>query len=889
MSAPTWITPAGDLGIIPDEEFFHLALNAYNPEGGNLSYTVIAGKLPVGLILKSNGDIVGSPVRGSLEGVPAAISVVTTSTFTVRITNSLNELSDRTFSLTVTGVNPPVIVPKNVSLGDFYTGELLAIQLIAVNYNPNSTLVWEIVDGSLPPGVTFTSTGLLRGYIDPYAAGDPGLAGFERTPFDTTSFEYVAVNESQNYQFKVQVSDGFTTDLSTYTIYVYDNSVSLASTTELTADNDTIIDASFDNRNSPILKNFDTTLDPVRQGGYYAYKFDGFDFNFDPIGYSYTGVLPAGLSLNAETGWLSGVIPTNALGEVNYTFTVKVYKTDNPLYFTQRSFTLPLLGQINNTVVWNTDPELGVIDNGDISTFSVSAYTKSAKKLQYRIIYTDPYTADFKGSKLPQGLKMLPDGLIVGRVAFESFTLDSGTTTFDGLSTTFDREFKFTVEAYDPGVYDYSLTGDGTTTIFTLPNVGTTTADTRVTINGVVITPSVDFVVSVNKITFTSPPPVNSIIAIKLFVNFVSGVREFTIKVNNINLIPYENLYIRAFPSRQERQVYDQIINNTDVFPVEDIYRLSDPWFGKNTEVKSLFLTGLHPSIAAEYVNSMSLNHYWKNITISDVKTAQALDENFNVKYEVVYVNLTDNLVNDQGKGPVANLAINTNSAGITNVYPNSFTNMGDQMTSGIGYANRSILPGWMTSQQSDGKILGFTRALVLCYTKPSKSSAIAYRAQQLINQLRTVSFTIDRYVWDHAMSKNYSLVSNSFATTTPATGTITVNNSSSTVVGSGTIFPMELAENVLLTDVNNQIIGKIQTITSNNTMTLMANSTITATDIPFKIDLGETVFDQKTAQTTFDVNKTRFYENRVGHSDPSYGSQYLKFPNVSITTRSIV
>jgi len=69
----------------------------------------------------------------------------------------------------------------------------------------------------------------------------------------------------------------------------------------------------------------------------------------------------------------------------------------------------------------------------------------------------------------------------------------------------------------------------------------------------------------------------------------------------------------------------------------------------------------------------------------------------------------------------------------IQTVYPN----MVDRIETGVGYENRSILPDWMTSRQTDGSVLGFTRALVLCYTIPGKSAEVAYRVNQRLTRFK--------------------------------------------------------------------------------------------------------------------------------------------------------
>ena len=65
MAYPVWITPAGDLGIIPENQYFDIQLDAYNPGGGSLTFTKISGQLPPGIQLTRTGELRGVPDRKS--------------------------------------------------------------------------------------------------------------------------------------------------------------------------------------------------------------------------------------------------------------------------------------------------------------------------------------------------------------------------------------------------------------------------------------------------------------------------------------------------------------------------------------------------------------------------------------------------------------------------------------------------------------------------------------------------------------------------------------------------------------------------------------------------------------------------------------------------------
>jgi hypothetical protein len=102
----------------------------------------------------------------------------------------------------------------------------------------------------------------------------------------------------------------------------------------------------------------------------------------------------------------------------------------------------------------------------------------------------------------------------------------------------------------------------------------------------------------------------------------------------------------------------------------------------------------------------------------------------------------------------------------INSAYPNSLVNMRDQVIDVVGQISAK-LPLWMTSAQSNGQVLGFTPAWVLCYTKPNRSQQIAYYLQtQFGQQLNRVDFKVDRYVLDRVLSRNWNTVTQDWTPT---------------------------------------------------------------------------------------------------------------------------
>jgi len=744
MAQPVWVTPVGSLGTIPEGIFYQVPLIAYDPSdpGGNeVYYTLLAGQLPPGIQCSRTGLISGVPQAiASVQGVPAPVSRAVTSTFAVRaytekVVNGrvvIDRLADRTFDLTVTGQNPPVFVTPAGNVGTFYDGTPIdSIQIEISEQDPADVTVITLINGELPPGLSISPSGLITGYIIPINAVTIN-GGFDRTSpniiaFDQYPFDFVINSPNTNYQFTLEVSDGKASDLRTYEIFVYSRTTLQASTTDITAD-DTFVDASQTPNYLPFLlnaplssQNSDTPddLGRVRADNFWAYQFLGLTFGDYVIEYlEYPGAglqLPPGTTLDPFTGWLYGYLPDLGASEITYNFAIYLINTsDDVIKSDPYYFTVTLTGQVETQVIWLTAADLGDIINGSTSLLKVEAVNTGGRSLQYRLrpgAIPPPDYVPGVYNKLPQGLQLLPSGDIAGRVSFNTFAVDLGTTTFDKelrttliqspRETTFDTQYTFTVNAY-----------------------------------------SVD--------------------------GYVSVFKTFTVRVLREYNEPYENLYIKAMPPFTSRALINQLIQNSDIFRSDLIFRPQDPNFGIATSVIYNHCFGLTSSTYELYISSLIKNHYWKNLVLGEIKTAQALDPVTNaVVYEVVYSAIQDDLVNNDGisvsKQVTLPYPINAgDSTEITTVYPNSLPNMRDQVIDVVGQIS-NLLPLWMLSKQADGKVLGFTPAWVIAYCRPGAAGQVAYNIRtQFGQQLNLVDFEVDRYELDRLLSINWDPIADS-------------------------------------------------------------------------------------------------------------------------------
>ena len=217
MAAPVWITPPGDLGTIVEGEFYQVQLGASN----TLDYKFHSGRLPDGIVIRSNGTVEGYPSnKDYISGVPQEVAVDTFNQFTVRATSVDGQVADRVFSITVTGPDDPVIDTLPASALDaVFDGDVVSIQLTATDEDPDTTFTWSISGGEFPPGLTLSTSGLISGYVTPEPADD-GTPGFDSTAFDTSAWDFATRSTSKTYEFTAQVSDGFRIDQKTYTMFV---------------------------------------------------------------------------------------------------------------------------------------------------------------------------------------------------------------------------------------------------------------------------------------------------------------------------------------------------------------------------------------------------------------------------------------------------------------------------------------------------------------------------------------------------------------------------------------------------------------------------------------------------------------------------------------------
>jgi len=444
------------------------------------------------------------------------------------------------------------------------------------------------------------------------------------------------------------------------------------------------------------------TIPVLKSGDFFSFKIIGYDFDGTTVSYFFAD-LPPGLVADVNTGWVTGTINI-AKGISQYIFKVFAYKL-NGLFSETYQFYITVSNEVVNDIVWETDNYLGTVYNNSISTLKIKA--TSDQTLTYRLV----------DGKLPSQLVLDTAGEIIGQVAYQP--------TSELLKQFTNTTFTFTVEATS---LDYPL---------------------------------------------------------------VSSRKTFTLDIYQFYEKVTENVYLKASPPLAQRSVIQSLLNDNSLIPNDFLYRANDYNFGKARDISFVHAYGIEASSVENYIEAMKKNHYWRTLTLGEIKTAIARDENGDIIYEVVYSQIIDNLINEKGEsiseqirwptivslelGPYltsedflytsfsnvqSNLFYTSLTPGSTNVfYPASLDNMTEQLINNLGSdRNSNLLPKWMNTQQSDGNVLGYTRAWVICYTLPGKATTIANNINQnWPYKLNAIDFTIDRYYIDKSNTYNWN------------------------------------------------------------------------------------------------------------------------------------
>jgi len=810
MATPVWSTTAGKIATIDEQVAYSLQLEANTSDSTAITYSMIAGSLPAGMQVTTDG---------LLTGTPAEVAKRTLYTFVVRATAG-TAITDRTFSLDVQGADTPTFttasgqlqLDDSTSVGLYWVidGSSISLQMQATDSDTRAgqTLVYEIVQGSLPPGVTMSKSGLISGIVqltDDQRFGERG--GYDGSgnedEFDGTFDRTVTTKSiSKNFDFIIRVSDGTSFVEQNNSIFVYSADFWRVSNTAITIDateiNDSPLTMDLSANRRPVFRT-GSDLGTFRHDNALVVKIDVEDF--DPLQgdleYSIqSGSLPAGISIDVNSGELYGQLARQSATETTYTFTVRANRvvTTGVNVFTDQQFTMKVIGEIDIGITFTTPALIGTLKADIPSILSVEAVAA-----QTNLVLSYSVTA----GSLPTGITLSEQGNFIGTIDPSDFT-DS------------TRAYTFTVTVSDQ--YQSAATS-----------------------------------------------------------------KEFTINIDiPYTQIEYGNMTGHA-TSFLDQNIFYNIAQNPNINNSDYIYRGEDRNFGMKLKPEMLMLSGLEAQTLTAFQQQMEQNHAPKTLYFGDIKTAVAKEGTTTV-YEVVYIDIKDNLVNKDGVavsssiqlhnavtkpmlGPRASsmnatadyvdyevttdggLAFSTSGSKvryanqlsadlgfIETVYPNAVNNMRSRMKS-LGHKEWDYLPLWMkTTQAGDLAPLGYVTAVPVCYCKPGTSALVKKRIEDKQLNFKNIAFTIDRYV-----------VSKSKA----ATEKFTADGSTSSFVVDELIHEQDI---LIKEGTNTVFVGQGVTADNNIKPTyLTADGTIRSADHEFGVTLSH---DTTTLRTTITFTK---------------------------------
>lgn len=802
MAQPVWNTPAGSIGSFPASIPLVFAFSA-SPvaPATTISYALISGSIPAGITLTS---------IGVLSGTPGIVTRNTISEFTIRVTDNLGNIRDRTFSLNVSGSAIPKFTTPNGSI--LSTQDSTWVQLPIAYSNPevNNPIIIQVKEGLLPPGLEIDSLGVIRGYANPPVVTLTNPSVVTNSTLTTLSNNTITVTSTVGFYIGRPVIFTGTTfggvvtgqtyyvksvpSSTTFTISATQNGstfIMLDGTGSMTVTlpavstgNPTIRTYNFTlGLSSPLgdaLANYSITVinqnTPVSQGGPGKPRNSRlpvilntrpltYDLNDSDPYYGYYILPPVAPTQFADMGNFKS-------GEY---FAFKVIGDDfdgNPIAYSFANLPSGLSGNTNTG--WITGYPALTTDGLSNYNFSVSVYKTDATQ------YASPYyNFTFNLQKNVTGNIVWTSDSDLGQLLNGNIS-----TLFVKANSDVELSYRLVAGALPPNL-EIATNGE------IIGRVADQPTDTYLEVGAI---SSYTFTVQAYSTKYLS----------------VQSSKTFTVTVLQEFGQPTDILYIKATPSLSDRNILSTLLDNETLIPTSYLYREGDQYFGKASSVVYEHAYGIYASDIQQYLEAITKNHYWRNITLGELKTAVARDPNGNILYEVVYSEVIDNLVNPQGVsiqseitwprpidlglGPWYTSSTSIHSSWVnllgqdyvtsltpgyaSVLYPNSLFNMRNRVSEIVGqeYDSR-LLPLWMTSQQLNGSTLGYTPAWVICYTKPGLSETVKSNINNNWNHtLNEINFEIDRFSVNKSVTYNYNNKTDPASWTSLPSGTPTPN-----------------------------------------------------------------------------------------------------------------
>jgi hypothetical protein len=643
MAQPVWNTPAGSIGSYPYGvvSAFQFSASAVLPATSIASYVVLAGSLPTGVTLNTT--------TGILSGIPILVLTDTISTFTVRATDNQGNIRDRTFTMTITGsAVPQFLTPAGVLLS---TQDSIWTQINIQYSNPDPTneVIVELQAGLLPPGLELSPTGLIQGYPEPPTVNVTlpllNTVGFS-TDSSTGYISALSVNgvtPGRPVTFTTPIGGlvagtvyyvrEVNTNLSAFTISATQNGSQLPVTTSTGG-----MSISFPpiSTGQPTIRTFNFTLRLVSLLGNNTSSYAITVINQQtPASQGGPGKTP-----NSRFPTLLNTRP----------LTINISESD-PYY---GYYILPPVSPTSFA-------EIGTVMSDDYFAFKLLGYDFDGNPLAYSVsgLPSDLSYNDVTGwiTGTPQlnssGINSYSFNARVFKTGNESFSSNLFNFTFN-VSKNVTGNIEWITPSDLGSIFNEVISTLKVNAISDVP------LEYRVTSGSL---PPNLVLLSNGEITgFVATQPTNELLDVGDSTDFIFTIQAFSPSLPSVQTSrtfkltvlqefgqPTDILYIKAAPSIQDRNIIESLLTSETLIPTASLYRPDDVYFGKSTSVIYQHAFGIYASDIDQYIASVTRNHYWRNITLGELKTAVAKNDAGEIIYEVVYSEVVDNLVNPQG------------------------------------------------------------------------------------------------------------------------------------------------------------------------------------------------------------------------------------------------
>ena len=459
-----------------------------------------------------------------------------------------------------------------------------------------------------------------------------------------------------------------------------------------------------------------------------------------------------------------------------------------------KTFTLKVLGEVDSTIQWLTDPDLGTITANFISTLRVVAATTVPDA---RLIYT------LESGSLPNGLSLAYNGEIVGKVSQFGTLSNLGLTTIDGSNfsldngtTSIDRRKKFTIKAADR--FGYSaveqeftvLINDEDDTLYSnlymRPMLEPSIRDEyrRFVNNPMIFPPSaiyrsadenfgVQSTINILAYAGIETTKIDEYVAAaaknhKRKQYRTGSVKRAVAKNPGSNDIVYEVVYLEVIDPQEPAQgkTAEFTIAKPDPAITVDSVGLEvlDDTTAQDTGVDIVSVDGRYKDQEVVIDGSSSFTVYRKDgspirqeFDNNDIDIALRDGGEANIDITISDAEpLRQRFRDGIGNNVKADTdAVVVNAANELRYYISNITNMRERLEE-IGKSQNNYLPLWMrTGQETTIQELGYTLAIPLAYCKEGKSEQVRLNVQNAINSgefdFKKLNLDIDRYVLDSA------------------------------------------------------------------------------------------------------------------------------------------